>query len=104
MIDYKTGKKLINRDLAIKDVNELKTKRGIYNLQLYIYYLGIRENYKEKMIETGIISLKNMRDGLLYSTFNRERSLTYDQTEEIKREIILLVQEILNNNKDFENM
>jgi len=103
VIDYKTGKKLINRDLAINDVGELRTKRGIYNLQLYIYYLGIRENYKEKMIETGIISLKNMRDGLLYSTFNRERTLTYDNTEEIKREIILLVKEILNNNKNFEN-
>ena len=67
MIDYKTGKKLINRDLAIKEVNELKTKRGIYNLQLYIYYLGIRENYKEKMIETGIVSLKNM-SCLLYTS------------------------------------
>ena len=55
------------------------------------------------MIETGIISLKNMRDGLLYSTFNRERTLTYDNTEEIKREIILLVKEILNNHKNFEN-
>ena len=56
------------------------------------------------MIETGIISLKNMRDGLLYSTFNRERSLNYEQTEEIKRELILLVQEIQNNNKVFENI
>ena len=91
IIDYKSGKKLNRRDLIIKKNKELTTEKGIYNLQLLIYILGIEKEYKGINIKSGIINLKNIKNGILEGKFNGITSLSSNELENYKTEIILLI-------------
>ena len=78
VIDYKSGKKLYKRDLEIKDISEIRSENGIYNLQLLFYMTGIYKEMSTKIIKSGIISLKNINDGLLEGIFEgKSGSLLY---------------------------
>ena len=103
IIDYKTGKKLYKRDLEIKSIDELKTEKGVYNLQLIIYALGLYEKIDRKILKSGIISLKNMKDGVLEGKIEGETEINEDNLNFYKKEIISLIDEILNKDIYLEN-
>ena len=103
IIDYKSGKKLNRRDLAIKSNDTLTKEKGIYNLQLLIYMLGIREEFNEKPIKSGIINLKNIGEGVLEGVFNGKTVLNNNEMENYKNEIITIIANILDKSKLFKN-
>ena len=69
IIDYKSGKKLYKRNLEVKDIKEIRNEKGIYNLQLLIYMIGVYKELDTKYIKSGIISLKNINEGVLTGVF-----------------------------------
>ena len=103
IIDYKSGKKISKRNLTIKDSEELTGEKGIYNLQLLIYMLGISEEFSEKTIKSGIINLKNISEGVLEGVFNGKTELSNNEMENYKKEIITIITNILDKNKLFKN-
>ena len=103
VIDYKSGKKISKRNLTIKNSEELTKEKGIYNLQLLIYILGIRGEFNEKVIKSGIINLKNISDGVLEGVFNGNTALSNNEMENYKKEIIMIITNILDKNKLFKN-
>ena len=103
VIDYKSGKKLRQRNITIKESEELTKEKGIYNLQLLIYMLGIKEEFKEKTIKSGIINLKNISEGVLEGVFNGKTALSNDEMENYKKEVIMIITNILDKNKLFKN-
>ena len=70
VIDYKSGKKLFKGDLMIRNSEELREEKGIYNLQLLVYMIGISKELGGVPMKSGIINLKNMKDGFLEGKFN----------------------------------
>ena len=60
-----SGKKPYKRNLDLKEAKDLNDEKSIYNLQLLFYVIGIFKEMKKKDIKTGIISLKNIKDGVL---------------------------------------
>jgi hypothetical protein len=59
--------------------------------------------YKDKEIETGIISIKNMKDGVLKGEIENNKRFNNKIIGQIKNEIILVIEDILNENKLFKN-
>ena len=103
VIDYKSGKKLRRRNITIKDSEELIKEKGIYNLQLLVYMLGIKEGFDEKTIKSGIISLKNISEGVLEGVFNGKTVLNNTEMENYKNEIIKIIGNIIDTRKVFKN-
>ena len=103
IIDYKTGKKLYRNNLRLKSIEDIREENGIYNLQLMFYQLGIMNKYKGKEIETGIISIKNMKDGVLKGEIENNKRFDDKSIGQIKNEIIVVIEDILNENKLFKN-
>ena len=67
------------------------------------YQLGIMNKYKDKEIETGIISIKNMKDGVLKGEIENNMRFNDEIIGQIKNEIILVIEDILNEKKLFKN-
>ena len=59
--------------------------------------------YKDKEIETGIISIKNMKDGVLKGEIENNKRFNDKNIGQIKNEIIVVIEDILNENKLFKN-
>ena len=95
IIDYKTGKKLYKRDLVVKQVGDIHNEKGIYNLQLIIYALGVFEELNREFIKTGIVSLKNMKDGVLEGRFEDSSEINEEKINYYRKEIIKIIEEIL---------
>ena len=102
VIDYKSGKKLYRRNLEIKDISEIRVERGIYNLQLLFYIIGIYKEMNAKFIKSGIISLKNVNDGLLEAIYEGENSLSVENIMSFEKELIAMINEILDKDIIFE--
>ena len=81
VIDYKSGKKLYKRDLEIKDISEIRSESGIYNLQLLFYMTGIYKEMSAKIIKSGL-SVENIMN--------------------FEKELIEMINEILNKDIIFE--
>ncbi len=103
IIDYKTGKKLFRNNLKLKNIEDIRKENGIYNLQLMFYQLGIMNKYKDKEIDTGIISIKNMKEGVLKGEIENNKRFNDKSIGQIKNQIILVIEDILNENKLFKN-
>ena len=103
VIDYKSGKKLRQSNITIKHSEELTKEKGIYNLQLLVYMLGIKEEFNEKTIKSGIINLKNISEGVLEGVFNGKTVLNNNEMENYKKEIIKIIGNILDKRKVFKN-
>ena len=103
LIDYKSGKKLFKGDLTIKNSEELREEKGIYNLQLLVYMIGISRELGGVPMRSGIINLKNMKDGFLEGKFNGICTLNEENLENYKSEVVLLIKDILNNKNEFKN-
>ena len=78
-------------------------EKGIYNLQLLIYMLGIREEFTEKPLKSGIINLKNIGEGVLEGVFNGKTVLDNNEMENYKNKIITIIANILDKGKLFKN-
>jgi len=98
VIDYKTGKRLEKRDLEIKKREDLRTKKGVYNLQLMIYAIGIITKTKKQRVKCGIISLKNMKAGTLEAVYEGNKYLNKDNIPIYTKEIINIIEEIKDKN------
>ena len=95
IIDYKSGKKINKRNLTIKSSDEIRDEKGIYNLQLIVYMLGIKDEYLDYTITSGIINLKNISEGVLEGKYGGNSSLSSNELENYKNEIILIIKKIL---------
>ena len=103
VIDYKSGKKLRQSNITIKHSEELTKEKGIYNLQLLVYMLGVKEKFNEKTIKSGIINLKNISEGVLEGVFNGKTVLNNNEMENYKNKIITIIANILDKGKLFRN-
>ena len=72
-------------------------------IQLLIYMLGIKEEFKEKTIKSGIINLKNISEGVLEGVFNGKTVLNNTEMEIYKNEIIKIITNIFDKGKLFKN-
>ena len=103
IIDYKTGKKLYKYNLKLKNINEIRNPEGIYNLQLLFYMVGVTKDMQDKVIEMGIMSIKNMKDGVLTAMIGNQTEYKEGDLEEINNNIVQIIEEILNKDIKFEN-
>ena len=102
VIDYKSGKKLYKRNLEIKEISEIRSENGIYNLQLLFYIIGIYKEMNAKIIKSGIISLKNINDGLLEGVYEGKSGLSVENIMNFEKELIAMINEILDKDIIFE--
>ena len=65
--------------------------------------LGIKGEFNEKTIKSGIINLKNISQGFLEGVFNGKTALSNDEMENYKKEVIMIITNILDKNKLFKN-
>jgi hypothetical protein len=106
IIDYKTGK-VEKTNVILKSWNgltqELKNDKII---QVLAYAFMFETEAKNYPIEVGIISFKNLKSGFLPFGFKEEKELNITVTKEILNsyleEIVLLLNEIFDVNKPFE--
>ena len=85
----------MERNLTIKSSDEIRDEKGIYNLQLIVYMLGIKDEYLDYTITSGIINLKNISEGVLEGKYGGNSSLSSNELENYKNEIILIIKKIL---------
>ena len=102
IIDYKTGKKLYKGNLEVKEISEIRKEKGIYNLQLLFYMIGIYKKVNAKFLKTGIISLKNINDGVLEGIYEGKNRLSIENIKTYEKELIKMINEILDKNVMFE--
>ena len=102
IIDYKTGKKLYKGNLEVKEISEIRKEKGIYNLQLLFYMIGIYKKVNAKFLKSGIISLKNINDGVLEGIYEGKNRLSIENIKTYEKELIKMINEILDKDILFE--
>jgi hypothetical protein len=65
--------------------------------------IGIAKDMQDKVIEMGIMSIKNMRDGVLTAMIGNQTEYKKGDLEEINNNIVQIIEEILNKDIKFEN-
>lgn len=103
IIDYKTGKKIYAKDLRLKKKEDLFEEKGIYNLQLIIYAVAIYDEFENRDLKTGIISLKNRKEGFLTAFYEDNENLSSKEIENCKEIILGIIKEIKDPKVKFEN-
>ena len=101
IIDYKTGK-VEQTSLTIKDWEGI-TADSKYDkiIQLLCYVFIVQSEFPNSVIETGIISFKNLKAGFMPFLIKEGRDVIADQIndsiiEDFKTQLIELINEILN--------
>jgi len=102
IIDYKTGKKLYSRDLVLKNEEELGSEKSIYNLQLIFYMIGLFKEMQPEIVRSGIISLKNTKEGVLEGNFEGETRINNEKIKIYEKRVITMINQILDRNLTFE--
>jgi hypothetical protein len=96
IIDYKTGKAEA-RDLKIKDVTNIIDEKYNKAIQVLLYAFLYQQNYNKNSLESGIISFKNLKSGLLKVDFGRnQHEITTEIIEAFMQQIKELIKEIFN--------
>ena len=103
IIDYKTGKKIYAKDLRLKNKEQLFEEKGIYNLQLVVYAIAIYDEFKKRDLKTGIISLKNRKDGFLTAFYEDNKYLSSTEIDNYKEIVCSIINEIKDKEVKFEN-
>lgn len=106
IVDYKTGK-VEQKNVALKDWNgladDIKNEKII---QVLAYAFMYEKEAKGQEIEAGIISFKNLKSGFLPFQFKQDKNITDVVTpvimENYLEQLVVLLQEILNIDKPFE--
>ena len=104
IIDYKTGGQIKQSDLNIKEYNKIFEDKKYTNIfQLLFYTLAIEKEKKYNLpVENGIISFRNLSNGLLKTKFQDKSSLvTTEKLENYKKGLERLIVDILNKNTSF---
>jgi len=106
IIDYKTGK-VEKSNVTLKDWNGLT--EDIKNdkiIQVLAYAFMFEKEAKNREIEAGIISFKNLKSGFLPFNFKPEKEsfdvITVEIMNDYLEQIVILLQEILSIDKAFE--
>ncbi|MGL2962501.1 PD-(D/E)XK nuclease family protein [Flavobacterium sp. RSB2_4_14] len=106
IIDYKTGK-VEKNNVTLKNWNGLT--EDIKNdkiIQVLAYAFMFEKEAKNREIEAGIISFKNLKSGFLPFNFKPEKEsfeiITSEIMEKYLEQIVILLQEILSFEKAFE--
>lgn len=106
IIDYKTGK-VEKTNVTLKDWNGLT--EDIKNdkiIQVLAYAFMFEKEAKNREIEAGIISFKNLKSGFLPFNFKPEKEsfdvITAEIMNDYLEQIVILLQEILSIDKVFE--
>ena len=103
IIDYKTGNVKAG-DLKVVNFEEIRTVKYSKAIQILLYaYMYSQQSFfdKEKPLEAGIISFKNLKSGLLKVNFSSksrgsDHTVTEEKLEEFIEQIKYLLQEIYN--------
>ena len=103
IIDYKTGKKIYAKDLRLNNKEQLFEEKGIYNLQLVVYAIAIYDEFKKRDLKTGIISLKNRKDGFLTAFYENNKYLSSTEIDNYKEIVCSIINEIKDQEVKFEN-
>jgi len=106
IIDYKTGK-VEKNNVQLKDWNGLTLDiKNDKIIQLLCYAFMYEEQANGLEMEAGIISFKNMKGGFLPFGIKQDKevftTITPEILEHFKKEIVVLINEILNIEIPFE--
>ncbi|HOD09121.1 MAG TPA: PD-(D/E)XK nuclease family protein [Flavobacterium sp.] len=106
IIDYKTGK-VEKNNVTLKDWNGLTDDiKNDKIIQVLAYAFMFEKEAKNREIEAGIISFKNLKSGFLPFNFKPEKEsfdvITSEIMEDYLEQIVILLQEILSVEKAFE--
>jgi hypothetical protein len=96
IIDYKTGK-VEQKDLTIKNFNDLASNKYNKAFQVLFYaYLFNKSNQPALPIQSGIISFRNLKAGVLTLSMQNEPYLTAAILEPFENYLFQLINEIIN--------
>ncbi len=92
IIDYKTGK-VEAANLKVKDVSTIADEKYSKAIQVLLYgYMYSKSNATHAKIESGIISFKNLKSGLIKVDFGKK---DYEITEERIADFMISIKEII---------
>ena len=100
VVDYKTGKLIERNRINIKSLEVIKNENGIYALQLLLYALEVRKNYKEK-IYGEIVSSRDRINNKNILQIEGERYLSNSIIDQGKKYILEIIEEIKNKSEAF---
>lgn len=103
IIDYKTGA-VDENELKLKNWEELRKVKynKAFQLLLYAYMYQKNADNKQETLHSGIISFRYLNKGLLSFSMNKDEDLNAALLAEFEQELKLLLQEIINPEKQFE--
>lgn len=101
IIDYKTGK-VESKNVKIKDWDAIITNYDISKaFQILCYALLYNDKNPIKIIQAGIVSFKNLNNGILLFNENNNTEITQDTLLDFKKVLSQLIEEIFNPNIAF---
>ncbi|WP_293870329.1 PD-(D/E)XK nuclease family protein [Flavobacterium sp.] len=106
IIDYKTGK-VDKNNISLKSwIGLTEDNKNDKIIQVLAYAFMYQEHAKDREIEAGIISFKNLKSGFLPFNFTQNKEVTEVITPEIMsnylEQMVILLQNIFNTNIPFE--
>ena len=104
IIDYKTGRQILQSDLKIKDYDDVFNNKKYSNIfQLLFYCLAIEQDNKYNFpVESGIISFRNLDNGVIKTTFqDTSTKVTTGKLKNYKKGLNKLISDILEINIPF---
>ena len=104
IIDYKTGRQILQSDLKIKDYDDVFSNKKYSNIfQLLFYCIAIEQDNKYNFpVESGIISFRNLDNGVIKTTFqDRSNKVTTEKLKGYKQGLSKLISDILEINIPF---
>ena len=96
IIDYKTGN-VTAANLKVPDLSIITDEKYSKAIQVLLYAFLYTQNFEASELESGIISFKNLKSGLLKVDFNRkDHQITQEKLDEFINSIKNLITEIFN--------
>ena len=86
----------------LKNQDELGSEKSIYNLQLIFYMIGLFKEMQPEIVRSGIISLKNTKEGVLEGNFEGETRINNEKIKIYEKRVITMINQILDRNLTFE--
>ena len=100
VVDYKTGKFIQKNKINIRSLEEIKNENGIYALQLLLYAIDVRENYKGE-IYGEIVSSRDRINNKNILEIEGEQYLNDGLINQGKKYILEIIEDIKNADETF---
>ena len=100
VVDYKTGKLIDKNKINIRSLKEIKNENGIYALQLLLYSIDVKENYKEE-IYGEIVSSRDTINNKNILEIDGDRYLNNSIINQGEKYILEIIEEIKNKDLSF---